>query len=99
MKKILAGLAITAAFSLSAMAADVTGTIIDQACATKAAMKGNAACAKKCIDGGSPAVLLTDDGKVYKFADQSKVVEHAGMKVTVTGKVNGDTITVDSVKM
>ena len=99
MKKILAGLAITAAFSLSAMAADVTGTIIDQSCSTKAAMKGNAACAKKCIDGGSPAVLLTDDGKVYKFADQSKVVEHAGMKVTVTGKVNGDTITVDSVKM
>jgi hypothetical protein len=62
-------------------------------------MKGNAACAKKCIDGGSPAVLVTDDGKVYKFADQSKVVEHAGMKVTVTGKVSGDTITVDSVKM
>jgi len=99
MKKIFAGFAITAAFSLSAMAADVTGFVIDQACAGKAAMKGNTACAKKCISGGSPAVLVTDDGKVYKFADQSKVVEHAGMKVTVTGKVDGDTITVDSVKM
>ena len=41
---------------------------------------------------------VTDDGKIYKFTDQAKVVEHAGHKVTVTGKVQGDTITVDKVK-
>lgn len=98
MKKIITGLALAAAFSLGAIAADVTGYVIDQACAGKAAMRGNEDCAKRCIGKGSPAVLVTEEGKVYKFADQAKVVDHAGMKVTVTGKVDGDTITVDSVK-
>jgi hypothetical protein len=62
-------------------------------------MKDDADCAKKCIKGGSPAVLVTDDGKIYKIANQDKIVEHAGMKVVVTGDMKGDTITVASVKM
>lgn len=99
MKKVLAGFALTAAFSLSAMAANVTGYIIDQSCADKPAMRGNVQCAQSCIKKGSPAVLVTDDGKVFKLSDQAKVVDHAGHKVTVTGKVDGDTIQVDSVKM
>ena len=98
MKKFVAGFALTAAFSLSAVAASVTGYIIDQACADKPAMRGNAQCAQSCIKKGSPAVLVTDEGKVYKFTDQAKVVDQAGKKVTVMGKVEGDTITVDSVK-
>ena len=44
-------------------------------------------------------MLVTDDGKIYKIADQDKVTEHAGQKVTITGKMDGDTIEVDSVKM
>lgn len=99
MKKVLAGFALTAAFSLSAMAANVTGYIIDQSCADKPAMRGNVQCAQSCMKKGSPAVLVTDDGKVYKLSDQAKVTDHAGHKVTVTGKVEGDTIQVDSVKM
>jgi Protein of unknown function (DUF5818) len=95
MKKILAGFAFTAA---CAMAANVTGYIIDQSCADKPGMRGNKQCAEACMKKGSPAVLVTDEGKVYKFADQAKVVDHAGEKVTVNGKVNGDTITVASVK-
>ena len=98
MKKVFAGFGLMAALSLSAMAADVTGYIIDQSCAGKAAMKGNVQCAESCLKKGSPAVLVTDEGKVYKFTDQAKVVDHAGQKVTVTGKVDGETITVDSVK-
>jgi len=98
MKKVIAGFGLMAALSLSAMAADVTGYIIDQSCADKPAMRGNVQCAQSCIKRGSPAVMVTDEGKVYKFADQAKVVDHAGQKVTVTGKVDGDTITVDSVK-
>jgi len=96
MKKVLASFALTAA---CAMAANVTGYVIDQACADKPAMRGNVQCAQSCIKKGSPAVLVTDEGKVYKFTDQAKVVDHAGHKVTVTGKVEGDTITVASVKM
>ena len=97
MKKSLTVLALAATFSFGAMAADFSGYIIDQNCSTKAAMKGNVDCANKCIKGGSPAVLLTDDGKVYKISDQAKVVDHAGKKVTITGKLTDDTITVAKV--
>jgi hypothetical protein len=96
MKKVLAVFALTA---VSGMAADWTGYIIDQACASKKEMRGNVGCAQSCIKRGSPAVLVTDDGQVYKIADQDKVVEHAGQKVTITGKMDGDSIKVDSVKM
>ena len=55
-------------------------------------------CAQKCIKGGSPAVLVTDDGKIYKIANQDKIVAHAGETVTVTGNLKGDTITVASIQ-
>jgi hypothetical protein len=97
MKKSLTLLALAATFSLGAMAADFSGYIIDQSCAAKPAMKGNVDCANRCIKGGSPAVLLTDDGKVYKIAEQAKVVDLAGKKVTITGKLTNDTISVSKV--
>ena len=84
-------------FSTIAPAADFLGYIIDEACATKPAMKGNEACARKCIKGGSPAVLLGEGDKVYKLDDQPKVAEHAGHKVKVTGTLNGDTIKVENI--
>jgi hypothetical protein len=94
MKKTFAIFGLVAGFSVSAMAADFNGYVIDQMCSTNAAMKGNVECAQKCIKGGSPAVLVTDDGKVYKFADQAKAIPLAGQKVTVSGKLKGDTITI-----
>ena len=97
MKKSLTLFALAATFSFGAMAADYSGYIIDQNCSTKPAMKGNVDCANKCIKGGSPAVLLTEDGKVYKIAEQAKVADHAGQKVTISGKLKGDTISVDKV--
>jgi len=97
MKKSLTLLGLAATFSFGAFAADFNGYVIDQNCSTKPAMKGNVACAEKCIKGGSPAVLVTDDGKVYKFSDQAKVVDYAGKKVTVTGRLKDDTITVSKV--
>jgi len=84
--------------TLSAMAADVSGYIVDKNCSGNKAMLGNEDCAKRCIGRGAPAVLATEDGKVYTIANQDKVKELAGKKVTVTGKVEGDSITVDSVK-
>ena len=53
---------------------------------------------QSCIKRGAPAVFVTEDGKIYKIADQDKVKADAGKKVTITGKMDGDTITVDSVK-
>jgi hypothetical protein len=96
MRKVLSVFAICA---MGAMAADFSGTVMDTKCSTNEKMRDNAACAARCIKGGDPAVLVTSEGKVYKIADQDKVVAHAGHKVTITGTLDGDTIKVDSVKM
>jgi Protein of unknown function (DUF5818) len=93
------GLILWAALSIAGMAADFSGYVIDETCAGKPAMKGNEACARKCLKGGAPAVLLTADAKVYKLDDQAKAVEHAGHKVIVTGKLEGDTIKIENIKV
>jgi hypothetical protein len=90
-------------FAASAFAATVEGYIADSNCGAKqgakAASDAHANCAAKCIKGGAKAVLVTSEGKVYQIANQDKVADHAGHKVTLEGKISGDTITVDSVKM
>jgi hypothetical protein len=85
--------------STRGIAADFVGYVIDESCAAKPAMKGNEACARKCIKGGSPAVLLTNDAKVYRLDDQSKAGEHAGHKVKVAGTLDGDTIKIESIQV
>ena len=94
MKRLLGMFALCAA---SAMAADFAGYIIDKTCSTKPAMLGDEACAKRCLGRGDPAVLVTEDGTIYKVANQDKVVPMAGKKVMVTGKLDGDTLTVDTI--
>lgn len=95
MKKLLAVFALVASCGL---AADWTGYIVDKSCASKKAMWGNEACAQSCIKRGDPAVFVTEDGKIYQIAEQDKVKPVAGKKVTISGKMNGDTISVDTVK-
>jgi hypothetical protein len=97
MKAFTAFVALTLGLAVSGMAAEFKGFVEDTACSTKAAMKDNAACAQKCIKGGSPAVLIAPDGKIYKIANQDKIVDHAGKNVTVNGSVQDDTITIESV--
>src|SRR5438309_11766287 len=99
MKRGISFLGLLSVLAISAVAADFNGYIIDEACSTKPAMKGNGACARKCIKGGSAAVLLSPDAKVYKLDDQAKVSEHAGQKVIVTGALSGDVIKVESIKI
>jgi hypothetical protein len=82
----------------SGLAAEFKGFVEDTSCASKPSMKDNAGCAKSCIKGGSPAVLVTADGKVYKISNQDKIVSHAGENVTVTGDLKDDTLTIESVK-
>jgi hypothetical protein len=98
MKKVTALAALVLGLSAMAVAAEFTGFVEDTKCSTTAAMKNDADCAKKCIKGGSPAVLVTADGKIYKIANQDKIVAHAGETVTVNGSVKDDTITIASVK-
>jgi hypothetical protein len=99
MKTVFALISLAAAISATAMAADITGYIIDEKCSTVKSMRGDVDCANKCIKAGSPAVLVTDEGKVYKIADQDKVLANAGKKVMLTGKVTGDTIDISKVKV
>ena len=98
MKKISAVALMTMGLATIGMAAEFNGFVGDTKCSTNPAMKGDADCAQKCIKGGSPAVLVTPEGKIYKIANQDKIVASAGQNVTVTGKLKGDTITVDSVQ-
>lgn len=98
MKKVTTVVALALGISTLGMAAEFTGFVEDSNCASKPAMKDDGECAKKCINGGAAAVLVTADGKVYKIANQDKIKSHAGEKVTVTGDAKGDTLTVASVK-
>ncbi len=102
MKKIVfASVLVLSTFSISAFAEEWTGYISDSKCAAnpaKVASEDHAACAAKCVKGGASAVFVSD-GKVYQIDDQSKVADHVGHKVTITGKLEGDTVKVDSVKM
>jgi hypothetical protein len=93
-------LAIVSLFAFSAMAAEMTGYISDAKCGAKGSSEAHAKCAENCVKGGSAAVFVSD-GKVYKIDsdDQAKVADHVGHKVTIDGKIDGDTIKVDSVKM
>ena len=98
MRKSISIFAILLGLSTAASAAEFKGFIMDEKCSTNAKMRGDADCAAKCIKGGSPAVLVTSEGKVYKIADQAKVTPMAGKNVTITGEEKGGTITVASIK-
>jgi len=89
-------------FTVSAMAEKYSGTISDAKCgmAHADASEKSMKCVQGCVKGGQAPVLVVD-GKVYKIADDSKakVMDHLGHKVVVDGKLEGETITIKSVKM
>ena len=90
--------ALAIGLAANGLAAQFKGFVEDTTCSTMPGMKNDAECAKKCIKGGSPAVLVTEDGKILKIANQDKIVAHAGEHVTLDGTLKGDTLTVASVK-
>ena len=97
MKKLIFAVSV---FAISAFGAEWKGTVSDAKCgaAHADASEKSMKCAQACVKGGKEAVFVSD-GKVYKIADQAKVADHIGHKVTLNGKLQGDTISVDSVKM
>lgn len=102
MRKFVLGFAVLLALAMTAMAAEWTGYIADSSCAHKMGAKvandSHAGCAERCVKRGDKAVLVTEDGKIFNVANQDKVVEHAGHKVTLSGDLKEDTITVSEVK-
>jgi hypothetical protein len=77
----------------------LTGTVSDAMCGAHHMIQGATAaqCTRKCIKQGSDFALVRD-GQVYTLkGDKSQLDKLAGQKVTIKGKVNGTTITVDSI--
>lgn len=75
------------------------GTITDDMCGNDHKMMNispDSKCVLECVKGGSKFALVSG-GKVYKLSDQQKPAKFPGQKVTVTGTLAGDTITVTSV--
>ena len=100
-KLVFAVLLVLSLLGFTAAAAEMTGYVSDAKCAKdvpKAESDAHAGCAAACAKKGA-ALVFVSDGKVYKIDDQAKVQDHAGHKVTIMGKVDGDTLKVDSVKM
>jgi hypothetical protein len=79
----------------------VTAYVVDQRCATRGkGMWVNAQCVQTCVRDGDKVVLVTEQGKVIQIANQDKIeAESYGQKVAVTGKTDGDTITVATLQI
>ena len=110
MKKFMAAIGL-AALTLSPLSAatEIVGYVSDAQCAKDGASKSKAmewikpaafeACVKKCVDGGSPAVFVTEDNKMLTFdkASAAKVAAFHGRKVKVTGTITGATLAIDTI--
>ena len=103
MKKFVAVTTLALSFAATgAFAETLTGYVSDAMCAKdphKVSSADHADCAVKCIKGGEKPVLVVGGEKVYTITNPKTLVPHAGHQVTVEGTVNGDALTVKSVKM
>ena len=89
------------ALSASMFGAEYKGWFSDESCGAGNASseKDRRECAERCIKGGSPAVFVTEgDGKVYKIAGKVKALDFINNKVKVSGKLTGDTLTIEKVE-
>jgi hypothetical protein len=79
----------------------LVGYVVDLACAKRGkGMWTNAECVARCVRDGDKVVLVTEEGKIYQISNQDKITpESYGQVVTLTGKTEGETITVESLKM
>ena len=86
--------------AVSAQASQVlTGTVSDAMCGAHHMMAGKtpAQCTRECVKQGNDFVLVSKD-KVYILkGDTVQLDKFAGQNVTIKGKVDGQTITVDSI--
>ena len=91
MKRIATLIAIALVASALCFGGTVTGYVSDEGCARNGEAR-NPTCAKNCIGGGAPAVLVTDKGDIYSITDQSKITKFAGEMVAVIGEIDGKKI-------
>jgi hypothetical protein len=85
--------------AMTAFAGEWTGFVSESKCgaAHVDGSEKSVNCVKACIKGGAKPVLVAD-GKVLKIANTDKVEEALyGLKVKVTGNLEGDTVTIESI--
>ena len=98
MKRLLVVMAALMMTAGLCMAEEWVGYVSDKKCAKPA--ESHAECARNCVKDGQPIVFVNDlDKKVYDIHNPDAVKDHVGHKVTLTGKADGDSIHVNSVKM
>ena len=95
---LLASLVTLSALAGEGKSVKLEGWVIDSSCAyTKNLVKPiSESCAKKCAEGGSPLVILTDNGTVYlpisgtmpATGENQKLMAYAGQRVKVEGSVH-----------
>ena len=99
---VLMGAFAFASVTLNAANMTLTGEVGDAKCGLKHPIKDAAACTAACVGKGSDYALIVKD-KAYTLkandAQRTELAKMAGKMATITGDVNGDTITVASVKM
>jgi hypothetical protein len=81
-------------------AAPMTGFLCNSKCVKQSS--GSAACDQNCAEKSGEIVLIDDQGRVLKIANQEKVAPHAGKKVKMMCKpVPGqdNTMYVDSLSL
>jgi hypothetical protein len=77
----------------------LTGTVSDSMCGGHHMMQGKtpAQCTRECVKQGSDFALVSG-GQVYTLkGDKSQFDKLGGQNVTIKGRVDGKTITVDSI--
>ena len=76
-----------------------TGVVSDSQCGLKhsKASAAAAACVEKCVSGGGKYVFVSG-GKLYQVEPQEKFKGMGGKDATVTGTMEGDKITAETVE-
>jgi hypothetical protein len=102
MKKVVIGLGlilfVSGSVSVAGEKGQWTGWLSDAKCAANGAKASHKGCSIKCVESGQAIVFVAEDKKVYKLQGVDRVKSVVGDRVSLSGSMEGDTITVDSVK-
>jgi hypothetical protein len=89
---------VSGSVSVAAEKGKWTGWLSDAKCAANGAKASHKGCSIKCVESGQAIVFVAEDKKVYKLQGVDKVKSMVGDRVSLSGSMDGDTITVDSAK-